>query len=73
VAFSALAVERGAEAVHPAAEAGWHALAAISAAIWEMTSSHDRVIFCPDYQAVTSSAEQRCGGCGTELFNVYRA
>ena len=43
------------------------------AAIWEMTSSHDRVIFCPDCQAVTPAARQRCGGCGTELFDVYRA
>jgi heme-degrading monooxygenase HmoA len=42
------------------------------AAIWEMTSNHDRVIFCPACPAVTSVSEQRCKGCGTGLFDVHR-
>jgi heme-degrading monooxygenase HmoA len=43
------------------------------AAIWEMTTSHDRVIFCPDCPAVTAAAQQQCSGCGTELSDAYRA
>jgi heme-degrading monooxygenase HmoA len=43
------------------------------AAIWEMTSNHDRVIFCPDCQAVTPAAHQRCSGCHTELPDIYQA
>ena len=43
------------------------------AAIWEITSNHDRVIFCPDCQTATPAAHQRCGGCGAELSDPYRA
>lgn len=43
------------------------------AAIWEMTSNHDRVIFCPDCQAVTPAAHQRCSGCDAELSGAYQA
>ena len=43
------------------------------AAIWEMTSSHDRVIFCPSCQAVTPAADQRCTGCGADLLDAYHA
>ena len=43
------------------------------AAIWEMTSNHDRVIFCPRCQAVTPAATRRCSGCGAELLDAYRA
>lgn len=42
------------------------------AAIWEMASNHDRVIFCPDCRAVTSASERRCKGCDAELFDIYR-
>jgi len=42
------------------------------AAIWEMTASHDRVIFCPGCQAATPASQQRCSGCGAELFDAYR-
>jgi heme-degrading monooxygenase HmoA len=42
------------------------------AAIWEMTSNHNRVIFCPGCQAVTPAADQRCGGCGGELLDLYQ-
>jgi hypothetical protein len=42
------------------------------AAIWEMTSNNDRVIFCPDCTAVTSASAQHCKGCGLELFDLYR-
>jgi heme-degrading monooxygenase HmoA len=41
------------------------------AGIWEMTSSHGRVIFCPFCQAVTPAAEQRCSGCGAEQSGAY--
>ena len=37
------------------------------AAIWEMSASHDRMIFCPDCPAVTPAARQQCSGCGAEL------
>jgi hypothetical protein len=37
-----------------------------------MTTNHDRVILCPDCQAVTPAAQQRCSGCDTELFDIYR-
>jgi hypothetical protein len=43
------------------------------AAIWELTSNHDQVIFCPDCQAVTSAAHQRCSGCDIELPDIYQA
>jgi hypothetical protein len=43
------------------------------AAIWEMTTNHDRVIFCPRCQAVTPAAHQRCGSCETELSDAYLA
>lgn len=43
------------------------------AAIWEMTTNHDRVIFCPDCQAVTPAADRRCSGCGGVLLGAYRA
>jgi predicted amidophosphoribosyltransferase len=43
------------------------------AAIWEMTSTHDRVIFCPRCQAVTPAALQRCSGCATEQSDIYQA
>jgi uncharacterized paraquat-inducible protein A len=42
------------------------------AAIWEMAANHDRVIFCRDCQAVTPASQQRCNGCGAELFEAYR-
>lgn len=43
------------------------------AGIWEMAGRHDRVIFCPDCNAVTPVREERCQGCGAELFDVYRS
>ncbi len=42
------------------------------AAIWEMTSNNDRVIFCSDCTAVTSVSAQHCKECGLELFDFYR-
>jgi uncharacterized paraquat-inducible protein A len=42
------------------------------AAIWEMTTNHDRVIFCPHCQAATPASRQECSGCGTEPFDIYR-
>jgi heme-degrading monooxygenase HmoA len=37
------------------------------AAIWEMSASHDRMIFCADCPAVTPAARQQCSGCGADL------
>jgi hypothetical protein len=42
------------------------------AAIWEMTTNHDRMIFCPGCQAVTPASHRKCSGCGAELFDNYR-
>lgn len=42
------------------------------AAVWEMASSHDRIIFCPDCPTITSAKERRCSGCGLELLDTYR-
>jgi heme-degrading monooxygenase HmoA len=43
------------------------------AAIWEMTTNHDRVIFCPGCQGVTPVADRLCSGCGTELLDAYQS
>jgi len=43
------------------------------AAIWEMTTNHGRVVFCPSCQAVSPAADQRCGGCGAQLSDAYQA
>jgi heme-degrading monooxygenase HmoA len=43
------------------------------AGIWEMTSHHQRVVFCPDCPSVTSAGEGRCQGCGTEILDIHRA
>jgi heme-degrading monooxygenase HmoA len=43
------------------------------AAIWEMTSGHDRVIFCPRCQAAIPAADGRCSGCGAGLSDPYQA
>jgi heme-degrading monooxygenase HmoA len=42
-------------------------------AIWEMTSNHDRVIFCTECESVTSAVERQCRGCGIELVDIYAA
>lgn len=39
-------------------------------AIWEMTSNHDRIVFCPECPSITPAAEHRCRGCGAELVDV---
>jgi len=40
-------------------------------AIWEMTSNHGRVIFCTSCPSITPASEGVCGGCGSELIDVY--
>ena len=40
-------------------------------AIWEMTSTHDRVIFCDQCDAVTPASKRVCGGCGTPFLDAY--
>jgi heme-degrading monooxygenase HmoA len=42
------------------------------AALWEMSASHNRVIFCANCPAVTPAAELQCSGCGAELPDAYR-
>lgn len=41
-------------------------------AIWEMTSNHDRLVFCTDCPSVTPAREGACGGCGTPFVDVHR-
>ena len=43
------------------------------AAIWELSSSHGRMVFCTECDSVTPAAERRCGGCGADLVDVYAA
>jgi heme-degrading monooxygenase HmoA len=43
------------------------------AALWEMTTPRDRVIFCQECDGVTSASEAACSGCGTELYDPYRS
>jgi heme-degrading monooxygenase HmoA len=40
-------------------------------ALWEMTSNHGRVVFCPCCDAVTPAHEGTCRGCGDALVDVY--
>lgn len=40
-------------------------------AIWELSSSHDRVAFCP-CGAATPVAARACSQCGEALFDVFR-
>jgi hypothetical protein len=43
------------------------------AGMWEMTSNHERVIFCPECPVISSATERRCPGCGTEIFDIHNA
>ncbi len=40
-------------------------------AIWEMTSNHDRIIFCPQCDTTTPAAQRRCAGCGSAFVDPY--
>lgn len=40
-------------------------------AIWEMTSNHDRIVFCTRCQATTPAADRLCRGCGAALVDAY--
>jgi heme-degrading monooxygenase HmoA len=42
------------------------------AALWEMTSSHGRMIFCDQCDGITAAASTACSGCGAPLTDVYR-
>lgn len=42
-------------------------------ALWEMGSSHDRIVFCDECDAITPVREGICGGCGVGLKNVFAA
>lgn len=42
-------------------------------AIWEMTTNHDRIVFCDRCQGITPASERMCRACGTELADVFRA
>ena len=41
------------------------------AALWEMTTPHQRVIFCQQCAGVTPATDGLCVGCGTELFDPF--
>lgn len=41
------------------------------AALWEMTTPHQRVIFCQHCDGVTPATDSVCSGCGTELFDPF--
>jgi hypothetical protein len=40
-------------------------------AIWEMTTNHDRVIFCPSCESITPAAQRACHDCGADLIDNY--
>jgi heme-degrading monooxygenase HmoA len=41
------------------------------AALWEMTTPRQRVIFCQQCDAVTPATDRVCVGCGIELFDPF--
>ncbi|HZN15310.1 MAG TPA: antibiotic biosynthesis monooxygenase [Acidimicrobiales bacterium] len=41
------------------------------AALWEITTPRQRVIFCQQCDGVTPATDGTCNGCGTELFDPY--
>jgi hypothetical protein len=41
------------------------------AALWEMTTPRQRVIFCQQCDGVTPATDGVCVGCGTELFDPF--
>jgi heme-degrading monooxygenase HmoA len=41
------------------------------AALWEMGTPHQRVIFCQQCDGVTPATDRVCVGCGTELFDPF--
>jgi heme-degrading monooxygenase HmoA len=41
------------------------------AALWEMTTPRQRVIFCQQCDGVTPATDRVCAGCGTELFDPF--
>jgi len=41
------------------------------AALWDVTTPHQRVIFCQQCDGVTPATAGVCAGCGTELFDPY--
>lgn len=41
-------------------------------AVWEMTSNHGRVIFCPRCDGIYSAAQGACEGCGEPIIDVYQ-
>jgi uncharacterized paraquat-inducible protein A len=41
------------------------------AALWEMTTPRQRVIFCQQCEGVTPATEGVCRGCGNDLFDPF--
>jgi heme-degrading monooxygenase HmoA len=41
------------------------------AALWEMNTPRQRVIFCQQCDGVTPATDRFCAGCGTELFDPF--
>jgi heme-degrading monooxygenase HmoA len=40
-------------------------------AVWELASSHDRVVFCTECDAVTPASAGACSACGTPFVDVF--
>ncbi|MDQ1697769.1 MAG: hypothetical protein QOJ03_3122 [Frankiaceae bacterium] len=41
------------------------------AALWEMTTPRQRVIFCQECDGVTPARDRQCSGCGADLFDPH--
>ena len=41
------------------------------AALWEMKSNHDRIVFCDSCDGITPIGKRVCAGCGAELTDAY--
>lgn len=41
------------------------------AALWQLTSPRQRLMFCQQCEGVTPSTEHACSGCGTELIDPF--
>ena len=41
------------------------------AALWEMTTPRQRVIFCQQCEGITPATDRACAGCGIELFDPF--
>lgn len=42
------------------------------AAIWEISSNRDRLVYCTECDGVTSATSRHCGECGAAMADPYR-